>query len=111
VPERAAAKCPACGSKELRRGFEPFHLGVLLVVLGIAAGGVELGRAATAPELARVQAKKVVLAVQEGPARGRRITLRRGDVVEVKGRDGETLVVVDAEGNQVRVKLSQVELQ
>lgn len=72
---------------------------------------MEIARAAATPVTARVQAKKLVVAVQEGPQRGRKITLRRGDLVEVKDRDESTLLVEDAKGNQVRVKHEHVRLQ
>lgn len=62
-------------------------------------------------ETARIQAKRLVVAVESGPRRGSTVILRRGDVVEVKGRDGSVLVVEDGNGNQVRVKSKHVQLQ
>lgn len=81
------------------------------MVLALGSGAVEIGRAAATPVTARVQAKKLVVSVVEGPQRGRKITLRRGDVVEVKDRDASTLLVEDAKGNQVRVKHQHVRLR
>jgi hypothetical protein len=120
IPERAPKACPACGSKALGRGLEPFHLGALFLAASLALGAVELVRAATPgatpdarsrPPTARIESKKLVVEVEAGPLRGRRITLRRGDVVEVKDQDGSTLLVEDARGNQVHVALKQVKLQ
>ncbi|HSN93396.1 MAG TPA: hypothetical protein VLS93_19350 [Anaeromyxobacteraceae bacterium] len=110
IPERAPKGCPACGAKDLRRRFEPFHLGLLLLVLALGSGAVELARAAATPDTARIQ-RRLVASVVEGPQRGRRITLRRGDVVEVKSRDGSTLLVEDAQGNRVRLKQEHVQLR
>jgi hypothetical protein len=56
-------------------------------------------------------ARQVSAQAEAGPRRGKTVTLRRGDVVEVRARKGETLVVEDASGNQVRVKAKHVELR
>jgi hypothetical protein len=117
IPEgKKAPACPACGSKALSRRLEPFHLGLVLLVLGAGAGALELRGAATPveqprpPERARVVSRQVAAPARAGPRRGKTVTLRRGDVVKVRGRDGETLLLEDARGNQVRVKAKHVEL-
>jgi hypothetical protein len=114
-----AGACPACGSKEVKRRLEPFHLGVLLLALAAGAGAVELRASATpaaesarvAPRTGRVVARQLTLAAEAGPRRGKKVRLRRGDVVQVRARHGETLLVEDARGNQVRLKLKHVELR
>ncbi len=119
IPEKKkAGACPACGSKALSRRFEPFHLGVALLVLAAGAGAVELRATAAArpgaeaaPRTARVVSRQVAAPAEAGPRRGKTVTLHRGDVVQVRARDGEILLVEDASGNQVRVKAKHVELR
>ncbi len=119
VPEkRKPGACPACGSKALTRRFEPFHLGLALLVLAAGAGALELrapspsaGEARAARQTARVVARQVTAPADAGPRRGKVVTLRRGDVVQVRGRDGDAVVVEDASGNQVRLKAKHVELR
>lgn len=117
IPERGAALvCPACGSKDLRRKFEPAHLGILLLLAGAASAAVGHVRTPSEPqaiarETARIEVKRLDLPVEAGPRRGRTLTLRRGDVVVVKDRTGSTLLVEDAKGNQVRVKAKNVTLR
>jgi len=116
IPERGAAPaCPACGSKDLRRRFEPAHLGVLLLVAGVVSAAAGHARAPAEPrallgETARIEVKRLDLPVEAGPLRGRTVTLRRGDVVMVKDRAGSTLLVEDAKGNRFRVKAKHVAL-
>lgn len=117
IPEgKKAPACPACGSKALSRRLEPFHLGIVLLVLGAGAGALELRSAAPPVEqerpraTARVVSRQVAAPAQAGPRRGKTVTLRRGDVVQVRARDGEILVIEDARGNQVRVKAKHFEL-
>ncbi len=123
IPEKKkAAPCPACGGKALSRWPEPFHLGLVLLFLGAGAGALELraplGRAAAETparpeprETARVVSRQVTAPAEAGPRRGKSVTLRRGDVLQVRSRSGETLLVEDARGNQVRVKAKHVELR
>lgn len=116
VPEKKKGRaCPACGSKALSPSFEPFHLGLVLLVLAAGAGALEL-RASPSAEppprrTARVAVRQIAAAAEAGPRRGKTVTLKRGDVVEVRDRDGEVLLVQDAGGNQVRVKAKQLELR
>ncbi len=118
IPEkRKNVACPACGSKALSRRFEPFHLGLVLLALAAGAGAIELrpssppaGDARPPRQTARV-ARQVTAPAVAGPRRGKPITLRRGDVVEVRTRDGDVLVVEDSSGNEVRVKAKHVELR
>lgn len=117
IPERGAGQsCPGCGSKDLRRRFEPAHLGILLLLAGVGTAAVERSGAPAAPreqarETARIETRRLEVPVEAGPLRGRSLVLRRGDVVEVKDRDGAVLLVEDAKGNQVRVKAKHVALR
>ncbi|HET8538487.1 MAG TPA: hypothetical protein VFL83_01315 [Anaeromyxobacter sp.] len=117
VPEKKKGlACPACGSKALAPWFEPFHLGLVLLVLAGGAGALELRAAAAPPSArpprttARVVSRQVTAPAESGPRRGKTVTLRRGDVVQVRAGDGETLLVEDAKGNQVRLRAKHVEL-
>ncbi len=117
IPDRGSAQaCPACGSKDLVRRFEPAHLGILLLLGGVATAAAGWAGAPAEPreparETARIEAKRLEVPVEAGPLRGRSLTLRRGDVVEVKDRAGSTLIVEDAKGNRFRVKAKYVALQ
>ena len=126
VPEAGKAPaCPACGSTSLRRSFEPFHAGLILVLLGLALGAWQLrDRFSDAPPrdaraearrgvpaaTGRVKVARLVVAVEAGPARGRTVTLRKGDPVRIVDRDGAELVVQDRKGNRMRVKREHVTL-
>src|SRR5512138_578932 len=107
IPEKKkASACPACGSKALSRWFEPFHLGLVLLGLAAGAGALELraggGSASEARpprDSARIVSRQVAAPAEAGPRRGKTVTLKRGDVVQVRARDGETLLVEDASGN------------
>jgi len=126
VPEAAKAPaCPACGSTAVRRSFEPFHAGLLLVLLGLGLGAWQLrdrfsdppprdaraeARRGAPAATGRVKVARLVVAVEAGPARGRTVTLRKGDPVRIVDRDGAELVVQDRKGNRMRVKREHVTL-
>lgn len=133
IPGAAKAPaCPACGSTAVRRSFEPFHAGLLLLLLGLGLGAWQLrdrmsapppvpaelrrggaaaaGRVKGAAASGRVKVAKLVVTVEAGPARGRTVTLRKGDAVRVLERDGSELLVQDKKGNRMRVKQENVTL-
>jgi hypothetical protein len=55
-----------------------------------------------------IQAKKLTAHVERGPARGQRVTLRRGEKVTILKREDRRFLVKDRRGNQVYVALNQV---
>jgi hypothetical protein len=63
---------------------------------------------AAAPLVGVIQAKKVTANVERGPARGQRVTFRRGDKVTILKREDRRFLVKDRRGNQVYVALNQV---
>jgi hypothetical protein len=136
-PEKGAdaAACPACGGKA-RRIPRLFHLGALVVAVGLALGALQLrgeggfappqaadasavaparpaqtrrARSASAqePRKARVKAK-LVLEVASGPGRGGTVTLKRGDQVSILKQDRGALLVQDGKGNRMWVKQEQI---
>lgn len=120
-----ASACPACGSTVLRRAFEPFHAGLLLVLLGLGLGAWQLRDRFRGPPpreavaearrggpavTGRIKAARLVVAAEAGPAVGRTVTLRKGDPVRIVDRDGAELVVQDKKGNRMRVKREHVTL-
>lgn len=126
IPQAArASACPACGSTAVGRSFEPFHAGVLLVLLGLGLGAWQLHDRFSGPPpgeargearrvgpsaSGRIKVPRLVVAVEAGPARGRTVTLRKGDPVRIVDRDGAELLVQDKKGNRMRVKREHVTL-
>src|SRR5574341_1030107 len=98
IPESGKAPaCPACGSTTLRRSFEPFHAGLLLVLLGLGLGAWQLRDRLSAPPprataveakrgaaaSGRIKVARLTVAVEAGPRRGSTVTLRKGDPVRI----------------------------
>jgi hypothetical protein len=126
IPQAAkASACPACGSTAVGRSFEPFHAGLLLVLLGLGLGAWQLRDRFSGPPprearaedrrgvpaaTGRVKVARLVVAVEAGPARGRTVTLRKGDPLRIVDRDGAELLVQDKKGNRMRVKREHVTL-
>jgi uncharacterized protein YgiM (DUF1202 family) len=67
--------------------------------------------AGTAPVSGVIKAKKLIVAVQRGPAKGHTVTLRRGDKVTILDRKDRRYLVRDRRGNQVYVPLDKLNLR
>lgn len=108
----AAAACPACGGTQVGGTLELFHVGVLLILVAVAgwvapsvlgdnAGIFAVGVAPTVPAV--IQSKEVTANVENGPARGETVTLRRGEEVTIVKQERRRVLVKDRRGNQVYV--------
>jgi len=107
----AGAACPACGGTKLGGTLELFHVGMALIVLGLAGWFLRQGPlaerfVATVPAV--IQAKELTADVERGPAQGQTVTLRRGDEVTIVKQEHRRTLVKDRRGNQVYVSSSKV---
>jgi hypothetical protein len=66
------------------------------------------GERPPAPIPAVVKARKLTVSVERGPARGKKVTLRRGDKVTIVKREDRRVLVKDRRGNQVYLSSDQV---
>jgi hypothetical protein len=80
----AVAACPACGGAKIGGTLELFHLGVALILLGLAGwmGPLLLGDRPLPAVIALMQAKEVTAEAEKAPA----VKERRSDQVNVPAK-------------------------
>jgi hypothetical protein len=79
-----AAACPACGGEKVGGTLELFHVGVLLILLGLAGwvGPLVLGEGAGAAVPAILEGKQLTAVAERSPS----VKERRPDQVSVPSR-------------------------
>src|SRR5712664_1257609 len=80
----AVAACPACGGAKFGGTLELFHVGIALILLGIAGwvGPLLLGERALPAFPAILQSREPIASVEKGPS----VKDRRGDQVNVPSK-------------------------